>query len=47
VTGSQFNDTLTGNGGNDTFVFNETAPNGIGQDTIGDLMPGWDEIKLD
>jgi Ca2+-binding RTX toxin-like protein len=56
LTGSQFNDTLIGNGGNntffgnggdDTFVFNETAPGGTGHDTIGDFMPGQDHIKLD
>jgi Ca2+-binding RTX toxin-like protein len=56
LSGSQFNDTLTGNsgnnilfgnGGHDTFVFNETAPGGIGHDTIGDFMPGQDQIQLD
>ncbi|QWG18005.1 FecR domain-containing protein [Bradyrhizobium sediminis] len=56
LTGSQFNDTLTGdthdntffgNGGNDTFVFNDTALGGIGNDTIGDFMSGQDHIQLD
>jgi Ca2+-binding RTX toxin-like protein len=56
LNGSQFNDTLIGdthnntlfgNGGNDTFVFNETAPGGIGHDTVGDFMAGQDHIQLD
>jgi Ca2+-binding RTX toxin-like protein len=55
LSGSQFNDTLAGNsgnnilfgnGGNDTFVFNETAPGGIGHDTIGDFISGQDHIQL-
>ncbi|MDE2378885.1 cadherin-like domain-containing protein [Bradyrhizobium sp.] len=55
LTGSQFNDTLTGdthdnvlfgNGNSDTFVFNETA-GGIGHDTIGDFISGQDKIQLD
>ena len=55
LTGSNFNDTLTGNsganiffgnGGNDTFVFNEAA-GGIGHDTIGDFNSGQDHIQLD
>ena len=56
LSGSQFNDTLIGNsgnntlaggGGNDTFVFNKTAPGGIGHDTISDFASGQDHIKLD
>jgi Ca2+-binding RTX toxin-like protein len=52
VTGSQFNDRLTGDshdntfmglGGNDTFVFNF----GSGHDTITDFRPGHDHIELD
>ena len=55
LAGSNFNDTLTGNsganiffgnGGNDTFVFNEAA-GGIGHDTIGDFNSGQDHIQLD
>jgi len=56
LSGSHFNDTLTGdahdnvlfgNGDHDTFVFNKTAPGGIGHDTIGDFVSGQDNIKLD
>jgi VCBS repeat-containing protein len=52
LTGSQFNDTLTGDandntffglGGNDTFVFKQ----GFGHDTIADLTPGRDHIEFD
>jgi Ca2+-binding RTX toxin-like protein len=55
LQGSQFNDILTGNsadnilfgnGGNDTFVFNQTFV-GIGHDTIGDFVSGQDHIALD
>jgi Ca2+-binding RTX toxin-like protein len=55
VFGSNFNDTLTGNsganifwgnGGSDTFVFNEHAGS-IGNDTIGDFRSGEDHIQLD
>ena len=55
LNGSQFNDVLTGNsadnilfgnGGNDTFVFNQTS-GGIGHDTIGDFIAGHDHIALD
>ena len=55
LQGSQFNDILTGNsadnilfgnGGNDTFVFNQTL-GGIGHDTIGDFTSGQDHIALD
>jgi Ca2+-binding RTX toxin-like protein len=56
LSGSQFNDTLIGNsgnntlfggGGDDTFLFNKTAPGGIGHDTISDFASGQDHIKLD
>jgi Ca2+-binding RTX toxin-like protein len=56
LNGSQFDDTLIGNthnntfygnGGSDTFVFNETALGGIGHDTIGDFISGQDHIQLD
>ena len=51
LSGSHFNDTLTGNsgnnvffgnGGHDTFVFNAS----LGHDTIGDFMTGQDHIEL-
>lgn len=54
LSGSQFNDVLAGNGGNnefwgfggnDTFVFNVTE--GIGDDTVNDFRPGQDRIQLD
>jgi Ca2+-binding RTX toxin-like protein len=35
--------TLTGFGGNDTFVFNQTS----GSQTIADFQPGQDKIELD
>jgi serralysin len=56
LSGSQFNDTLIGNtgnnilvgsGGDDTFVFNKTALGTIGHDTISDFAFGMDKIKLD
>jgi Ca2+-binding RTX toxin-like protein len=55
LSGSHFNDVLTGdthdntffgNGGQDTFVFNETS-GGIGHDTIGDFQSGQSHIQLD
>ena len=54
LSGSQFNDVLAGDsgnnefwgfGGNDTFVFNVTE--GIGHDTVNDFRPGQDRIQLD
>jgi Ca2+-binding RTX toxin-like protein len=47
LTGDSHNNTLFGNGGNDTFAFNTAAPGGTGQDTIGDFMSGQDHIQLD
>ncbi|MES1147711.1 MAG: hypothetical protein ABUL53_00855, partial [Bradyrhizobium guangdongense] len=55
LMGSQFNDTLagdandnmlTGNGGNDTFVFREFS-GGIGHDIIQDFITDTDHIQLD
>lgn len=55
LMGSQFNDILagdshdnilTGNGGNDIFVFRE-LPGGIGHDTIQDFITDTDHIQLD
>jgi len=55
VTGSQFNDVLIGDsgnntlwglGGNDTFVFN-VVTEGIGHDVVNDFKPGQDQIQLD
>ncbi|GEM_PF-819820 len=55
LAGSHFNDVLTGdshdntfmgNGGNDIFVFKQTK-GGIGHDTIGDFVSGQSHIELD
>jgi Ca2+-binding RTX toxin-like protein len=55
LTGSQFNDTLTGdshdntffgNGGSDTFSF-KVSGGTVGHDTIGDFVSGQDHIQLD
>ncbi|WP_280705032.1 VCBS domain-containing protein [Bradyrhizobium sp. BR13661] len=54
LSGSHFNDILTGdshdnlfmgNGGQDTFVFKTVG--GIGHDTIGDFVSGQDHLRLD